>query len=62
MNDFNIGDVVELKSGGPSMTVSELSKDGKMVNCMWFSENTPKKHMFTNETLVKKDMKPMKII
>ncbi|KAF0231402.1 MAG: hypothetical protein FD175_703 [Beijerinckiaceae bacterium] len=32
---FNIGDVVQVKSGGPAMTV--LS-DGDQVECVWFAE------------------------
>jgi uncharacterized protein YodC (DUF2158 family) len=30
------GDVVQLKSGGPKMTVQELQKDGSAW-CQWFS-------------------------
>jgi uncharacterized protein YodC (DUF2158 family) len=40
-NTFNIGDVVELKSGGPAMTVEEtvqlhLGTKGEFVKCQWF--------------------------
>lgn len=31
---FNLGDVVKLKSGGPSMTVNEIS--GSQAHCTWF--------------------------
>lgn len=34
MNQFNVGDVVQLNSGGPKMTVTELA--GDQVWCMWF--------------------------
>jgi uncharacterized protein YodC (DUF2158 family) len=34
-DDINTGDVVRLKSGGPSMTVSE-SEAGSSVKCAWF--------------------------
>lgn len=36
MEKLQIGDVVELKSGGPDMTVTQVS-DGEMVNTTWFS-------------------------
>lgn len=31
---FKVGDVVELKSGGPDMTVEDITDDG--VACVWF--------------------------
>jgi len=33
---FNIGDVVELRSGGPAMTVTSIL-DGGSLNCSWFA-------------------------
>jgi uncharacterized protein YodC (DUF2158 family) len=35
--DFNIGHVVQLKSGGPHMTVSYISDKGN-ISCHWFNE------------------------
>jgi uncharacterized protein YodC (DUF2158 family) len=35
---FEPGDVVELKSGGPAMTVIGLKEDG--VHCLWYAEST----------------------
>jgi uncharacterized protein YodC (DUF2158 family) len=32
---FNVGDVVRLKSGSPKMTVSQVQSNG--VVCTWFS-------------------------
>ena len=32
---FKIGDVVQLKSGGPSMTVS--GKSGEQLACQWYT-------------------------
>lgn len=32
---FNIGDVVQVKSGGPAMTVLAT---GEMVECLWFAD------------------------
>lgn len=38
MNEFKEGDVVYLKSGGPAMTITEIS-DGDSVWCTWFCKN-----------------------
>jgi uncharacterized protein YodC (DUF2158 family) len=37
-NEFNVGDVVTLKTGGPRMTVEGIGSalDEKAVNCVWF--------------------------
>jgi len=44
-NDVSVGDVVELKSGGPSMTVLWLNDskmlsmtDSRMFRCAWFNK------------------------
>ncbi len=39
MNDFKVGDVVELKSGGPDMTITSI--EGDKANCTWFVEGKP---------------------
>ena len=46
------GDVVQLKSGGPSMTVVGIGTDGK-VACKWFGANaeSPVDHIFGAECL-----------
>lgn len=47
---FQTGDVVQLKSGGPKMTVSTL-KDGE-VWCVWFDkDNAPQSRVFKPEVL-----------
>lgn len=47
---FKIGDVVQLKSGGPLMTVQKVRTDE--VDCMWFDGNTLIKNMsFPMETV-----------
>jgi uncharacterized protein YodC (DUF2158 family) len=35
--DFNIGDVVRLKSGGPNMTIDATG--GSRLTCMWFDSS-----------------------
>jgi uncharacterized protein YodC (DUF2158 family) len=32
--NIKVGDIVELKSGGPKMTIMEVARDG--VWCQWF--------------------------
>lgn len=39
---WKAGDVVQLKSGGPIMTVWGNVKDTQRVLCLWFSENSEK--------------------
>ena len=36
--DFNVGDVVRLKSGGPSMTVD--GNQGSRLDCTWFESGS----------------------
>ncbi len=49
---FKVGDKVQLKSGGPVMTVHSLHDDGRIF-CIWFSDkgNDPKSYSFQPETL-----------
>ena len=35
MNEFKVGDVVTLNSGGPKMTISSIGSDGT-ISCTWF--------------------------
>jgi uncharacterized protein YodC (DUF2158 family) len=47
---FEIGDVVKLKAGGPSMVIRKM-KD-KEVFCEWFDKATAKLHSFLKAQLV----------
>lgn len=37
MSTFKEGDIVQLKSGGPKMTVCDLVPGGRHYSCKWFS-------------------------
>jgi len=52
MKGFEIGDVVQLRSGGPRMTVHSLVSDGDVV-CQWFEGNEVHEEHFPNEVLKK---------
>ena len=43
---MKIGDLVQLKSGGPVMTVAYVNGDGTEVTCNWFLDNENKKAVF----------------
>ena len=51
---FKTGDVVQLKSGGPKMTVKEytaLASGGSNVRCQWFDGSKSQKDWFPGESL-----------
>ncbi|MCL4481148.1 MAG: DUF2158 domain-containing protein [Bacteroidetes bacterium] len=56
MKNFKIGDVVQLKSGGPKMTISQEDVNshghfsGKII-CEWFYDGDVKWHSFYEEEL-----------
>jgi uncharacterized protein YodC (DUF2158 family) len=43
-HQFKSGDIVQLKSGGPTMTVEEI--DGTQANCVWFEGTKHKTGLF----------------
>ncbi len=36
MNEIKLGDVVEIKSGGPKMTVIEIYEGDETCKCIWY--------------------------
>lgn len=52
MKDFNVGDIVKVKSGGPKMTVDQITHKGE-VSCTWFSGSKMQTGYFHPETLQK---------
>lgn len=56
MEDFKVGDIVKLKSGGPKMTVSNTDKgidDKNVIECIWFQKENKFSDEFPNDALVK---------
>lgn len=52
-----VGDVVQLKSGGPSMTVSDVNTGalGDKVACEWFDGSKRMRENFSPDALKKPD-------
>ena len=53
--NFKIGDIVKLKSGSPSMTITEFGKyrysDHEQVKCIWFDGKKKCEDIFEKEVL-----------
>jgi uncharacterized protein YodC (DUF2158 family) len=51
---FKVGDLVKLKSGGPTMTVTRVDDLGirTIVRCTWFAGSKNERGDFPLETLV----------
>jgi uncharacterized protein YodC (DUF2158 family) len=59
MAEIKEGDQVQVKSGGPVMTVQEITDGGKFALCVWFDEkNHPQRLKFTLNTLEKYEPPP----
>jgi uncharacterized protein YodC (DUF2158 family) len=48
---FEVGDVVELMSGGPPMTIDAVSATGNVVTCVWMRGNKLQQHRFSIKAL-----------
>lgn len=55
MNEFEIGDVVQLKSGGPKMTVKFSPPEKGEVLCQWFGGSKLESGYFPKASLIKID-------
>ena len=63
MTNFKAGDIVQLKSGGPDMTIEKAEglTDGK-IKCIWFDGDKKTHDFFVPETLeIVKDEDPLTI-
>ena len=54
-NEIKAGDVVQLKSGGPLMTVHSIGNYNgiESASCMWFEKNKQEKGVFALPMLAK---------
>lgn len=52
MNKFKEGDIVQLKSGGPKMTVCDPAPSGKHFRCKWFSGSRLEEGHFPEDALI----------
>lgn len=49
--NFAVGDIVQLKSGGPKMTLESIS--GSTASCVWFEGSKQTRNRFILQTLTK---------
>lgn len=50
---FKTGDIVELKSGSPKMTIEDVQESNEYVDCVWFDGNVLKRDTFVVGVLKK---------
>jgi len=54
MKKFKTGDIVQLKSGGPKMTVERVSLDlDSQYLCQWFSGSKLNSGWFPSDSIIK---------
>jgi uncharacterized protein YodC (DUF2158 family) len=53
-DEFQIGDIVKLKSGGPDMTVQRLPDTSEQYTCQWFAGKKLESGRFKEATLERK--------
>ena len=53
--EFKTGDIVELKSGGPKMTVQEFNGGFQKFVCQWFAGKKLERGTFLGEQLKRVD-------
>ncbi len=53
MSKFNQGEIVQLKSGGPKMTVQSIDEKYNSIHCQWFAGSKLNDGHFTEESLIK---------
>ena len=49
--EFKTGDTVELKSGGPPMTIADYAANVKSFRCQWFVGEKLEEGFFTPDSL-----------
>jgi uncharacterized protein YodC (DUF2158 family) len=51
MSKLKTGDIVQLKSGGPKMTIEEVLPVGNVVKCQWFAGSKLETGLFHPESI-----------
>ncbi|WP_433785483.1 YodC family protein [Pseudomonas frederiksbergensis] len=57
-DEFKVGNIVKLKSGGPDMTVKYYRAPGEVYVCQWFAGKKLDSGEFKPESLVMVDIAP----
>lgn len=58
---YKIGDIVRLKSGGPSMTVNAIRDSDGTIYCHWFAGNKLESGYFNPESIgLEDEIDPLK--
>ncbi|WP_409307090.1 YodC family protein [Pseudomonas putida] len=52
--EFEIGDIVKLKSGGPGMTVQSYDEERGNYTCQWFAGKKLERGIFKEPSLERK--------
>jgi uncharacterized protein YodC (DUF2158 family) len=55
---YKIGDTVQLKTGGPLMTVNGFAATGGRLFCVWFVDGENKSATFAPDALIEAEPKP----
>lgn len=50
-NEFVVGNIVKLKSGGPEMTVKAVNDDRDYYTCQWFAGKKLEQGIFPGDSL-----------
>ena len=50
--EFKVGDIVQLKSGGPKMTVNFVNESLGWIGCVWFAGAKHEDARFSAEALI----------
>ncbi len=51
MSNSNPGDIVQLNSGGPAMTINSIDDDNGRLLCLWFDDAGRHEAQFPPETV-----------
>jgi uncharacterized protein YodC (DUF2158 family) len=55
--EFKVGDIVQLKSGGPEMTITNPNAYGYKIECYWFAGKKQESANFPPDSLKRVEAK-----